>query len=352
MKAFILFIMILLLSSCGRSDAKNTMTNEKKTVSVLKIEKKDYRREFKSFGYVSNKKEIRLSFKIPGIVEEIYVTNGDYVKKGQLLATLNLTEINARLEQSHLEVEKLERDLERLKKLRNENVATLEQIQNMESAYLNAKAKNRIARYNKLHSKIIAPDNGYILGKFVESGELVQAGHPIFYYGKSTESYSVKLGLSDKDILILDFNDSAYISFDAYPGKLFKASIIELAAAANPKSGLFDLELLMEQTSVKFLSGMIAKVRILSSKVEKEIIIPFSALLTVDGSKGTVFVYEAGNAELRKIRYRLNFKGDVIVTKGIEAGDSLIVKGNDKLSDGDDVNAIMERSDIPKGSEE
>ena len=62
-------------------------------------------------GLVSSAKEARLSFKVGGIINQMFVEEGQSVRKGQLLATLNLTEIDAQVNQAQLANEKAERDL-------------------------------------------------------------------------------------------------------------------------------------------------------------------------------------------------------------------------------------------------
>ena len=81
-------------------------------------------------GLVSSAEEARLSFKVGGIINQMLVDEGQTVRKGQLLATLDLTEMNAQVSQAQLASEKAERDLGRVKSLYADTAATLEQLQN------------------------------------------------------------------------------------------------------------------------------------------------------------------------------------------------------------------------------
>jgi multidrug efflux pump subunit AcrA (membrane-fusion protein) len=83
-------------------------------------------------GLLSTENEARLSFKISGIIEKIFVKEGDRVRKGQLLATLKSTEIASQVQQVQLTVEKAQRDYQRANNLYKDSVVTLEQLQNAE----------------------------------------------------------------------------------------------------------------------------------------------------------------------------------------------------------------------------
>ena len=85
-------------------------------------------------GQFTTDDEVMLSFKTTGIIDKIYVKEGDAIQKGQLLATLNLTEIDASLQQAQLAFEKSNRDLPAHDQSVNDSVATLEQVQNAKTA--------------------------------------------------------------------------------------------------------------------------------------------------------------------------------------------------------------------------
>src|SRR5581483_2717579 len=108
------------------------------------------------------------------------VKEGDHIIKGQLLATLDLTEINAQVQQAAQSVEKVQRDVNRVKNLYNDTVATLEQVQNTNTQLSVAEENLRIARFNQQYAQIRATENGTILKKLMNEGELAAAGAPVF----------------------------------------------------------------------------------------------------------------------------------------------------------------------------
>ncbi|WP_315820589.1 efflux RND transporter periplasmic adaptor subunit [Paraflavitalea speifideaquila] len=114
-------------------------------------------------GTIASTSQATLSFKTGGIISKIYVKEGDHVAKGQLLATLDLTEINAQVQQAVQGSEKAQRDVTRARNLYNDTVATLEQLQNATTQQQVAAEGLRIARFNQQYAQIRATENGTIL---------------------------------------------------------------------------------------------------------------------------------------------------------------------------------------------
>ncbi|MCY7359531.1 MAG: biotin/lipoyl-binding protein, partial [Rudanella sp.] len=113
-------------------------------------------------GLLSSAQEARLSFKIGGIINKLYVDEGQTVRKGQLLATLILTEINAQVSQAQLSVEKSERDMNRVKAMYADTAATLEQMQNATTGSSVARQNLTIARFNQSYAQIRSSVDGTV----------------------------------------------------------------------------------------------------------------------------------------------------------------------------------------------
>jgi multidrug efflux pump subunit AcrA (membrane-fusion protein) len=99
-------------------------------------------------GRLSAKTESKLSFKTGGIIQKIHVDEGRSVTRGQILASLNLSEIQPKARQADLALQKAERDYERTKNLYKDSVATLEQFQDVRTALELARSNADIAKFN------------------------------------------------------------------------------------------------------------------------------------------------------------------------------------------------------------
>ncbi|MBK7232007.1 MAG: biotin/lipoyl-binding protein [Saprospiraceae bacterium] len=114
-------------------------------------------------GILSSESEVKPSFKIGGLVQSVKFKEGDFVKKGQVLATLDQTEIEAQLQQAMVAYEKADRDQKRVSNLYTDSVSTLEQYQNSKSAFEIAQQNLQIAKFNRKYSVVFAPISGQIV---------------------------------------------------------------------------------------------------------------------------------------------------------------------------------------------
>ena len=233
-----IYITLLFAALMAACKPEYPQSNVDATAQVVKLQELNATQEpipLYASGVLTSKASMMLSFKIGGIVEKLYVEEGQTVTKGQLLATLNLVEINAQVTQSQHAVDKAQRDLKRAQNLYQDTVVTLEQVENSETAFEVAQAGLRIARFNQNYARIVAPASGKILKRFVENHELVNPGSPILSLaGTGKNAFVIRIGVADRDIVKLQANDSAQVQFDAYPGEVFSAIVTELAEAADP----------------------------------------------------------------------------------------------------------------------
>src|SRR5690348_3898144 len=171
---------VVVITSCNGKSQAADVVDEAIAVKLQPVTTTKYAPVLKYSGSMASTTEARLSFKIGGIISRIYVKEGDHVVKGQLLATLDLTEINAQVQQASQSVEKVQRDANRAQRLYNDTVGTLEQMQNANTQLQVAEEGLRIARFNQAYAQIRATESGIILKKLMNEGEMASVGAPVF----------------------------------------------------------------------------------------------------------------------------------------------------------------------------
>ena len=130
---------------------------EKIFVKTAQVTKEEISLPIHTSGKLYSKTELKLSFKIAGIIEKILVEEGQKINKGQLLAKLDQSEISAQVMRAKSGFQKASRDLERVKRLYADSVATLEQMQDATTGFDIAKSNLKVAEFNLKHSAIYAP---------------------------------------------------------------------------------------------------------------------------------------------------------------------------------------------------
>ena len=323
----VVIVTALIMNAC-KEQVEEEKKAEKVKVRTTKVIEKEMSIPVHCSGKLSSKTELKLSFKTGGIISSIFVNEGQTVKKGQVLAKLNLSEIQAQVNQARHGLDKAVRDYRRANNLYKDSVVTLEQLQNVTTALDIAKSNVEIAEFNLQFSTIKAPSNGEIFKRVAEENEIVGPGNLVFLFGSTDNDWIVRVNITDKDIFSLQLNDTADIKFDAYPEKIFHAYVTEIGNLADPYTGTYEVELTLKKTDTKFASGLIASVDIYPSKKEKFMIISVNAL--IEGNETEGYIYQVINKDKVKKLKILIFKISddyLIVKSGVEPGARIITEG-------------------------
>ncbi|MBK8621607.1 MAG: efflux RND transporter periplasmic adaptor subunit [Saprospiraceae bacterium] len=337
---FPLALSIIIISCNSKESAIKSQRSvpENTVVKTEKVKNSSADNSVTALGLVMSENEARPSFKTGGVIQKTYVKEGDFVKKGQLLATLIMDEIEAQVKQAEEGFFKAERDQKRVKNLYADSVATLEQFQNVTTAYEVAKRNVDIARFNRTYSEVKAPISGKIVKQIMKSGEITGPGMPIYaIMGVGESDWKIMVGLVDKDWARVQKNDVAEIKLDAYPGQSFTGKVVNKTSVGGNTSGTFDVEIVFDRSPQLLAAGLTAHVTIQTKNNNGFTEIPVDALVRTNGQKAEVFTIENGKA--KKITIEIaRISGDYVsVSKGLEGVSEVITIGAVYLEDGEKV---------------
>lgn len=324
---------LVILAACGDSGPKEA-AEPVVVIKTIRITDTIIVIAVRTAGKLGSKSESKLSFKTGGIIQKIMVDEGQSVRKGQLLAQLNLEEINSRVNQAELALKKAERDYGRAGNLYRDSVATLEQFENAGTALEIARSNASIANFNLQYSTIRAPAYGKILKKIAESNEIIAPGHPVLLFASTGSDWVVRANLTDRDIVRVRMRDSAHVRFDAYPGEIFTGEISEIGTSADPYTGTYEVEVKMTRRPEKLVSGFIAKVDIYPEALEKHVVIPVESLIYGTGLTAYVLVMKDQQPERRKILIRAVTDQGIVVGEGLTPGEEIVVEGAEYIKPG------------------
>lgn len=342
--ALLVLLLSLTLFSCSQpsKSEEKMVVPEQVPVKLLSLEQIASVGNIKSTGFLTTDDEVLLSFKNGGIIDHIFVREGDAVKKNQVIATLNATEINSIVNRATLAWEKTERDFNRVRQLYQDSVATLEQIQNAETALSLAKQELNVARFNLEQSELRAPTSGFVMSRLAGEGQVVGPGMPVVMInGTAKNEWLVKLGLNDRQWASIHIGDKAILRLDAFPGKYFKAIVHSKSENINPQTGTFTVQLKVLQPVKEFATGLFASAEIIISQNAPGWEIPFESMLDGDGKKGYVFVTD-DRKTARKIPVIIEKmdKDKITVSEGLEDVKYLVISGSPYLVDGSEIRIL------------
>jgi membrane fusion protein, multidrug efflux system len=342
MRAIIILVLIIAVFSSGcRNTTVKPTTKEVTSVRLMEVIPETISLPVHSTGTVVSSEEIKLSFKTGGIISEINVREGQKVKKGAILAALNLSEINAQVNIAGNGFEKATRDFNRVKNLYRDSVATLEQFQNARTVLDMAKTSLDVAVFNQSHSTIIAPEDGVILKQFAKASELIASGYPVFLFGTYGKNWKVKTSLSDRDIVKINQGDSASVKLDAWPGVNFSAVVDQVGEMSNPMTGTYEVEMTLAKTSYRLSTGFIADATVYPQVHEKYLMIPVGSLVDSDGQEGFIFTVSDSMVATKQRVEIIAVIGSRVAIKG-DAGSikRIVTEGAAYLRDGERVKVV------------
>jgi multidrug efflux system membrane fusion protein len=344
----LVFFAALLLGGCGRKVVAEPV--KPTPVRIARASSGPSVPPIDTNGIVVTKHEMRLSFKVGGVIRKIAVQEGDAVKTGQRLAEIELTEVEAQVEQARQLADKAARDLERGENLYADQVISLEQLQDLRTQAALAGAQFKSARFNQGYSVITAPRDGIVLRKLVEERELVAAGTPVLLFGESDRGFVVRAALADREIVNVKLGDKGEIHMDAFPGQAMTGTVVEVASAADPKSGMFPVEVHFDSPPPRLVSGLVARLRLAPQITGTPLTyIPMAALVEGNGDRASVFVISDGKALKRDVRVAFITADSIALESGIISGESVITDGALFLENGERVEVLRE-SGTPVGT--
>src|SRR5215469_7056189 len=293
-------------------------------------------------GVVANKDEMRLSFKVAGVIKAIHVEEGQTVHAGERLAEIEQTEIDAQLEQAHALAEKAQRDLARGERLYADQVISLEQLQDLRTAAATARAQLRSVQFNRGYSVITAPADGVVLRKLAQERELVPAGQAVLVVSSHGRGYVVRAALADRELVQLQLGDPAEVRLDAYAGRLLHGTLSEIAGAADEKTGMFPVEVRLDSPPAALASGLVAKLRLApaAGRARTLTYVPIGAVVEGSGDAASVFVVNGTRARRRAVRVAFIDPSGVALAAGVAPGERVVTDGALYLEDNDPVDIV------------
>jgi len=340
----LLVVSMILIQACNTSPKQGSSAKDQVIpVKLMAINGDSSFNSIDVSGMLSTETEARVSFKTDGLIERILVKEGDRIKAGQLLASLKPVEVEARVQQVKLSLQKAERDYQRATNLFNDSVGTLEQVENAKTAMDVARQGLQEAAFNQRYSSIRAATDGFVTRKLANTGELITSGTPVLILNAVApgNKWIIRTALSDVEWAMVKEGCRARISIDAFPGIMFSGSVSKRALAADPVTGMFPVELQLDLGIHEAAIGMFAAVKITPAYTTSGYSIPYEALLEANGKSGFVFVTD-DKKSVRKVEVKIAAitNNTAYVTHGLKGHSYIVTSGSPYLADNSFIKTI------------
>jgi len=339
-----LILPIVILSAC--SSGSDKAGKQSPLVKVTEVRQFDFTDTLSYPGKIVSANDINVAFRISGPVKKVFVHEGQYVKRGEVIALMDPRDYEVQLSATKAEYEQVRSEAERVIELHKRNSVANKDYDKAVAGLHRIEAKLK-AHQNALNdTKLKAPISGYVQKIFFNNGEMVKAGLPVISL-VSTSVLQVEAFISAADYLKKDCFESYSCRTGLYPDQSFPLSSADITRKANLNQ-LYKMVFTLDKSdSVSLSPGMSVDVNIVCSRTtgSKKFVVPVSSLFSSAGSS-FVWLYD-GNSKVRKTEVKVSKirnDGTALVSGDLTDGCRVVSAGVNTLEEGQKVKLLKKIS--------
>ena len=319
-------------------------------VRIFKAARIEFTDLLPTLGTVHGQTEVELKFEVNGTIQAVNFREGDLVKQGQELATLDDRESRLRLEyteskrdtaaaQLKLAQKRLEvnQELYRLGAIIRPKLEESEiEVEQAQTQLDTAEKEAALADHELTKMVLKAPMDGVIGTRQAEAGEYVTP-QTVVATLMDVNSVYVELGIIERDIERLRLGQRVKVSVDSLPNTSFEGKVDNLAPIIEGKSRTLTAKVKVENTKGQLLPGMFARADIAVFEKPNALVVPTSALKDNDGDGKFESVFTAGEgnkAVLKPVTLGYLTTDYAEITQGLEEGEQVITEARGNLKEG------------------
>jgi len=333
--ALVTIVAFRLISNKRSFENQLKMVSELNTTIPVLTDTVKYRQVTSGFsvnGTFSPFKEISIISETHGKITSLRSDAGDKVKKGDTLATID-NEISAsQLAVAKFNLEKAEKDMKRFKELTNGEAATLQQYESMKQVFENAQFAYTSARVQNNNAFITAPFSGFITKRYIENGEFIAPGSPVY---DIVEIYKLRLiaKLTADEVGKVRKGENVKLTVESISGIKYEGYVSNIVVTAD-LSGRYEVEVYIINNNDNLIKpGMYGKVLFAIDLKEPALVIPRKA---IEGSILNPEIYLVSGDSVIKKDITASSLDDkyVLVKSGLKKGDVVVTSGLINLVNG------------------
>lgn len=299
--------------------------------------------EVSGAGTLERRREMALSFRIPGVLTSMRVEAGDSIRAGQAIASIDPAGVDARQQQTAADLERARRDVERDKALFDKGYVSRQRIDDRTSALKAAQAAYDAARFDRRWASLVSPVSGVVLERRAQAGEVVAAGQVVARVADLSSPLVLRLPLAAREAARVRVGDAAQVTIDDLAGQTLAGRVTRVGEAADTRTGAISVEIELSAPHSTLRSGQVAhatlQVRAAPGAATAYARIPAEAVLEASGQRGFVFRFDRGKARRTPVTFG-GFDGDDALVAGLADGTQVITAGAGFIADGEAVRVI------------
>ncbi len=329
-----------LLWTLGACRHNTTRTDIPQLVKVAQVEGYSEGRTATYPGKIQAASSVKLAFRVAGPIRKVYVSEGQAVKKGQILAELDPRDYQIQFNATQAEYTQVKGEADRIIELYQRGSVSVNDYDKAVAARKRVTALYNAHRNALNDTRLKAPFDGYIQSKYFSAPEIVDQGTPVIAM-INDDYFEVEANIPSRDFIHREDFATFYAVADACPDSILSLELLDITPAANYNQ-LFTARFRLKRNAV-LAPGMSVAVTIGFKPLAEALgMVPVSALFQREGSS-FVWLYDSRQETIERVPVeiqRLTKDGAAIVKSSLKEGQTVIAAGVNDLKEGQKVKLL------------
>lgn len=287
---------------------------------------------------------LELMAKISGTVVEVLVSEGDEVKKGDILARIEDNDYKISLQRAKAAYKLAKANYDRDKRVYDKGVIPTAELEAKETSLMTAKADLDNARLQLSRCNIAAPIDGVIRRLDAEVGLFLSVADPIGQILKIDRVKAI-VGIPESDVPAVRGLNKIDITITALDNMVITGKTHFLSPSPDTTARLYQLELEIDNSSRLILPGMFIRADVVKKSINNAVSIPFYSVISRNNEQ-YVYIEKDGTAQKRPVELGIMESWMVEVKSGLQPGDRLVIEGHRDIENNQAIKVVKEINDL------
>ena len=336
------FLLMSTVCGCGSQDAAEQQeTVSRIPVDVETVEVQDFDKLITLGGLTAAENTVQVIAKVGGMeqIKAVHVKVGDKVSAGQVLAQLDNETSAINLSNAQLAYDNAYTNYENAKQLFELGAVSQSDLNQLKMAYENANNTLRQAQMAMDYATVTAPISGTVTMVNANVGSFATASAPMFEIA-NVDTLEISTGINEQNVSKIKIGQEVLLKIHSVSDKWMSGTITEISKVMNAQTKNYPVTIALANKDDDLVAGMYAEVQVAVEHAEDVLVIPVDAIVYKE-AKPVAFIAQAdGTVKEKALTLGINDGDNYVVTKGLQAGDQVVVKGNGNLVEGEPISII------------
>ncbi len=335
--------LLITLTACSNQEENNNEKSDNDSTLFIPVEagavaRGDISAYYSNTTTLEAEQEARVVAKVRGVITQLFVEEGDWVKEGQVLAQIDDAQYHLEVERAKSTLDKLNNDFKRNKELFDRKLIAADAYENSRYEYEAQKSVYELAKLNQEYTEIKSPINGVISERLIKVGNMIGTDQPTFTVTDFDPLQAI-LYIPEHEMSKIRENQRAELVVDALPNQAFKGHVERISPVVDPTTGTFKATVYVDQKNTILKPGMFGRIKIVHDTRLNTQLIPKAAVITEDQTQ-SVFVIKDSLAHKREIKTGYVNGENIEVVNGLVDGEIVVTIGQGSLQDSAKVTVV------------